>query len=184
VPLADWLHPWASRAYRHVTDGARYHVLDLRWAGRGLDNRWNEAGEPTLYLAGDPRVVMAEFARHFEYDRAPKVGSGARARHLYSLHVQVDQMLDLRDPNVWADLGLRNASHCFLERPICRATARYLRTATPAQGLLVPSVGLLDDLERWVAVLFLERLPADPHQFLTAVRDEGLIPGIVPPSAC
>ncbi len=109
MPLADLLHPWASRAYRHVPAGARAHVLDLRWAGRGLDNRWNEPGEPTLYLAGDPRVVMAELARHFEYDRAPNVGRGAKARRLYSMRVQVDQMLDLRDPVAWADLALGNA---------------------------------------------------------------------------
>jgi RES domain-containing protein len=182
VPLADRLRPWTSRAYRHITDGARYDILDLRWAGRGFDNRWNEPGEPTLYLAGDHRVVMAEFARHFEYDRAPNVGRGTKARRLYSMDIQIERMLDLRDPEAWTELALSNAPHCFLERPVCRSAARYLRTATQAQGLLVPSVGLLDDLERWVAVLFLERLPDEPGQFLTAVTDEGLIPGIIPAS--
>jgi RES domain-containing protein len=182
VPLADLLRPWASRAYRHIADGASYQPLDLRWAGRGIDNRWNEPGERTLYLAGDPRVVMVEFARHFDYDRAPNVGRGAKPRRLYSMHVQVEQMLDLRDPATWAALAISNAPHCFLERPVCRATARYLRTATPAQGILVPSVALLDDLERWVAVLFLERLPEEPGRFLTAVQDEGLIHGIIPHS--
>jgi RES domain-containing protein len=182
VALADLFHPWASRAYRHIVDGARYQVLDLRWAGRGLDHRWNEPGEPTLYLAGDPRVVLVEFARHYEHDRAPGAGRGTKPRRLYSLRVQVDRMLDLREPAAWSALVLSNAPYCFLERPTCRAIARYLRTATTAQGLLVPSVALLDDLERWVAVLFLERLPAEPSRYLTDVQDEGLLAGIVPPS--
>ena len=65
---------------------------------------------------------------------------------------------------------------------LCRATAPYLRTATPAQALLVPSVAFLDDLERWVAVLFLDKLPREPGRFLTDVAfDRVLAAG--PPEA-
>jgi hypothetical protein len=39
--------------------------------------------------------------------------------------------------------------------------------------MLVPSVAFLDDPERWVAMLFLEKLPPDPRQFITAVEALG-----------
>jgi len=44
--------------------------------------------------------------------------------------------------------------------------ADYLRQATRAQGLLVPSVAFLDDPSRWSCILFLEKLPARPEQFI------------------
>jgi RES domain-containing protein len=134
----------------------------------GADNRWNAAGQPTLYLAGDPGVALAEWARHLEIDRAARSG-GAQRRRLYRMKATVDALLDLRDVATAAALGIEGYPHCFLDRDLCRATATYLRTVTPAQALLVPSVAFLDDLARWVAVLFLDKLPPEPGRFLTAV---------------
>jgi len=168
VPPRDFLQAWSAVAYRHIAATARGDVLDLRWAGMGADNRWNAVGQPTLYLAGDPGVALAEWARHLESDRAVRTG-GAQRRRLYRMQVQVDTLLDLGDATVAAALGIEGHPHCFLHRELCRATATYLRTVTPAQALLVPSVAFLDDLERWVAVLFLDKLPPEPGRFLTGV---------------
>ena len=171
MPLNDFLRPWSSRVYRHIPAGSPYSVLDLRFARRGGDHRWSEPGEPTLYLACDDGVAMVEFARHFQLDRGTAPTPGALDRDMYSLTAATQAILDLRDTALWTELSLANPPHCFLERAVARSIAKYLRTNTPAQGILVPSVGLLDQLHRWSAVLFLEKLPDDVSQFL---RDEKL----------
>lgn len=42
-----------------------------------------------------------------------------------------------------------------------------------AQALLVPSMAFLDAPERWVLVLFLDKLPADHRHFVTALEAAG-----------
>ncbi len=172
MPLRAWLRPWSSRAYRHIPAGSPYGVLDLRFARRGGDHRWSAPGEPTLYLASDEAVVLGEFARHFREDRGTALAPGALEREMYSLVATLATILDLREPGIWAALALDNPPACFLDRALARATAQFLRLSTPVQGLLVPSVAFLDQLHRWVAVLFLEKLPHDASQFLREVRYE------------
>ncbi len=171
--LDDHLRPWSRPALCHIPAGARFDVLDFRYAGRGADNRWNEQGEPTLYLAGDMGVAIAEFGRHFAIDRTPEVAQGAVERTVYRLDLTVDRVLDLRDPQVWAALSLSNAPNCFLSIPVAHATAHFIRTTTEAQGILVPSVAFLDQLVRWCLVLFLDKLPIEPQSFISAVTIEG-----------
>ena len=173
MALDDWLTPWSGTAYRHLPAGVSYDVLDLRHAGRGAENRWNEQGEPTFYLGGDVGVVIAEFARHFEVGRSRTLAGGAITRTVYRLEVVLQRVHDLRDPTLCAALSLREAPLCFLDRAIARATARFLRRTTAAQALLVPSVAMLDKPDRWVMVLFLEKLPADPRRFIPSVQVEG-----------
>lgn len=173
MSLDDRLTPWSGVAFRHIKTGASYNVLDFRYAGRGADNRWNEPGEATLYLAGDVGVAIAEFGRHFATNLAPALIPATASRTVYRLEVAVERLFDLRDPALWHDLSLTNAPHCFLDREIARATARFLRRTTAAQALLVPSAAFLDDLARWVLVLFLEKLPADPVAFIPAVSVAG-----------
>ena len=167
------LTPWSGIAYRHIPAGARYDVLDFRYAGRGADNRWNEPDEPTLYLAGDIGVAIAEFGRHFAVDNVPALATATVTRTVYRLELVIDRLLDLRDPRTWQALSLANARICFADRAVARATARYVRYTTQAQGLLAPSVAFLDRLDRWVLVLFLEKLSADPGSFITAVEEIG-----------
>ncbi len=167
-------------ACRHISDGATYDILDFQYAGRGRNNRWNVYDEPTLYLASDHRVAIAEFARHFDEDasqrmrRPESVGRRAVARRIYDLDVQVDYALDLRDPALCAALSLDNAPYCFLDREIARAAVRFIRWTTPAQALLVPSMALFDQTERYAIVLFLDKLPTEPRAFITAVQPDGV----------
>jgi hypothetical protein len=67
------MQPWSGCAVRHVpaVPDASVDVSDCRYSGRSQEHRWNVAGEPTLYLARDKDVALAEYARHFEVDRTP-----------------------------------------------------------------------------------------------------------------
>jgi len=175
-----FLKPWNGSACRHISDGAAYDILDFQYAGRGRNNRWNVYGEPTLYLASDHRVAIAEFARHFDEDtpqpmRRPEViGFRAVARRIYDLHVQIEYSLDLRDPSLCAALSLENVPYCFLDREIARGTAQFLRRTTAAQALLVPSVALFDQPDRYAIVLFLDKLSTEVRAFIPSVRPDGV----------
>jgi RES domain-containing protein len=175
-----FLKPWSGTACRHISDGAAYDILDFRLAGRNHENRWNVYGEPTLYLASDHRVAIAEFARHFHEDVSPPGGRSERiirravARRIYDLNIRIEHTLDLRDASLCAALSLENAPYCFLDRAIARATAQFLRQTTPAQAILVPSMALFDQAERYTIVLFLDKLSTEPHTFITAVEPDGV----------
>jgi len=169
MTLPERLQPWSGPALRHIPAGAHRDVLDFTYAGRSTENRWNVAGEPTLYLASGSDVAVAEFGRHFREDRTASLGAQTVERTVYRLTVALDAVLDLRDAAVWGALSLPNPPHCFLDREIARATARFVRATTAAQGLWVPSVAFLDDLTRGNLVVFLEKLPANPTHFILHV---------------
>ena len=174
--------PWQGTAFRHVPEGR--NVLDFRYAGQGANNRWNFPGERTLYLAGDEAVAVVEFARHINVDRSRQLASHGQfqPRVLYALDLLLDRLLDLRDPVVCVAISLPNAPLCFLQKPIARATAHYLRVVSEAEGLLVPSVEFPDPGDRpaYKLVLFLDKLPTDVMTFITGVREVGRV-GLWPP---
>jgi hypothetical protein len=175
MALADHVAPWSGAAYRHVPDGSPFGVLDFRFAAVASDNRWNAAGEPTLYLAGDPAVAAAELWRHVDANFRPSVVGAPLRRRLYRLELRLPAVLDLCAPGAWAALDLPNAPHCFLDKEIARAVARYARVALPVGALRVPSVAFLDDLTRYSLVVFLDKLPVDPATWIDRVSDEGTL---------
>jgi hypothetical protein len=146
----------------------------MRFAARARDNRWNRQGEPTLYVAGDHGVLIAEFARHLGEQRATGMGRGMLARRIYDFELSLAQTLDLRDPRVVATLSLSDTPACFLEREVARATADFLRQTTSAQALLLPSMAFLDQPNRWVMAIFLEKLPDGIDGVVTNVTADGL----------
>lgn len=158
---------------RHVPAGSPFGVLDFRFAGQSADNRWNEQGSPTLYLAGDEGVLIAEWGRHFAVQRAPGLQQVAVERRVYRLELALDHVLDLRSNAICAELSLLNAPHCFADHRVARATAQFVRTTTAAQAVLVSPMGFLDDPARWCLVVFLETLPADPERYISAVAPCG-----------
>jgi RES domain-containing protein len=172
--VEDLIATWSGAACRHIPDGSPYSVLDARFAARSRTNRWNRPGEPTLYLACDHGVLIGECARHQREERAPALAPGMFARRIYDLHLRLDALLDLRDERAHAALSLRDAPACFLDREVARATAGFLRTTTPAQALLVPSLAFLDDPQRWVLFLFVEKLPDGLEDVVTAVEQDGV----------
>jgi RES domain-containing protein len=174
MSLQSHLVPWSGRAYRHIPAGSQYDVLDFRFAGRSSNNRWNSQGDPTLYLAGDEGVLIAEWGRHFEVDRSLELRTRLVERSLFQLALKIDLVLDLRQEDVWSELSLEGAPTCFLDLSVAQATANYIRATTEAQAILVPSAGFLDQLDRWCLVLFLEKLPQS-HQFITDVIPQGTL---------
>lgn len=172
MALRAHLRPWSGTALRHIAAGAQYDVLDFRYAGRGADNRWNAPDQPTLYLAGDEGVVIAEWGRHFAVNRTPALQLQTVERTIYRVRLTFEAVLDLRQQVVWADLSLTAAPQCFLNMTLARAVAQFVRSTTEAQALLVPSVCFLDQLDRWCLVVFLDRF-AHPSDFITAVETVG-----------
>lgn len=169
MPLDDLVAPWSGDALRHIPAGSPFDVLDFRFAGLGAENRWNDPGQPTLYLAGDAGVLVAEWGRHFALNRAPHLQQETVERAVFTLRLSIDHVLDLRDARVLAALSLADTPARFTDRELARATARFVRSTTRARALLVPSMGFLDDLDRWCLVAFLEKLPPEPKDFISAV---------------
>ncbi|MBE9079696.1 RES family NAD+ phosphorylase [Romeria aff. gracilis LEGE 07310] len=173
--LLALIRPWAGHAVRHIPDtpNQAYDIYDFSYAGRSAENRWNVAGEPTLYLAKEKNVALAEYARHFEVNRTVGLAAKTYQRKVYRFKVALDAVLDLREPSVWSALSLQNAPDCFKDKKVGRATAAFIRNTTAAQAILVPSMAFLDDLEQWCLVLFLEKLPDDSRRFLLNVIEDG-----------
>lgn len=173
MALDAFLRAWRGSALRHIPAGSPFGVLDVRFAGRGAENRWNEPGHPTLYLAGDEGVPIAEWGRHFAIDRTPALQRATVARAVFALDLAIDRALDLRDPAVCAALSIGDAPFAFTNVAVARATAHFVRATTGAQALVVPSMAVLDDPARWCLVVFLEKLPADPAAYVAAVTPRG-----------
>jgi RES domain-containing protein len=169
-----YLRPWSGEGVRHLPEQAR-DPLDVRWAGIATENRWNVAGQPTLYLAKDRAVALAELARHFRDERTPELARQAHQRQVYRFRLTLHRTLDLRDPAFCAALSITDAPQRVLHKPAARATAQFLRELTPAEALFVPSMAFLDQPEAWVLVVFLEKLPADLRSVIAGVTPDRLL---------
>ncbi len=165
--------PWIGAAYRHIRADTGRLPLGLSLAGSFARNRWNTPGEPTLYLAGDPGVMVAEWGRQMSSAIDPDAPTRAIAREVFRFHLRLDEVIDVRDPDVAASLGRTDAPSCFLDREIARSVSRYLRESTTSQALLVPSIAFLNDLARWNLVIFLDKLSADPAEWIHRVEPLG-----------
>jgi len=136
------------------------------YAGQHPDNRWNSADEPTLYLAGDPGILIAEWWRHFPSVFDEDLLPVAVERSVFRLQ----QVVDLRDP---AAVRHVSDSSWFLDRDLARAVAHPARAIGTLQAMIVPSVAFLDDLSRWNLVVFLEVLPTDTSTWITWTESVG-----------
>jgi hypothetical protein len=169
VPLDALIHPWAGDTFRNIPRQYRDAALDFRFAGRLQDNRWNVRGERTLYLADDPGVAAAEFVRHLELYRSLTLREEVIDRDIFRFTVAVERLLDLRDRAVLEALSITGAPGCFLDVQFARATAQFIRYGPGnVLGIIVPSMAFLDDADRWVMALFLERFSADPLRFIAS----------------
>lgn len=175
MPLQAYISPWLGYAVRHIPDtpGKSYDIYDFQYCSRSNENRWNIAGESTLYLAKEKDVALAEYARHFKVDRTPGLATKTYRRQVFRFRVELEYVLDLRIPAVWAELSLENAPDCFKDKTIARSTANFIRNTTATQAIIVPSVAFLDNSEQWCLVLFLEKLVPQTRKFLPSVAADG-----------
>ncbi|HKG56724.1 MAG TPA: RES family NAD+ phosphorylase [Candidatus Limnocylindrales bacterium] len=155
-------------AYCHVPADEPIRLERLVSAD-GSDDRWNRPGEPTLYLACDLAIAVAELGRHA--DLYP--GMPPYRRRLLALSVAVDDLADLRRDEVRAAVGIDVAQ--LRDRDVARDVAERLRREPDCNGLIVPSVAFLDDPARGNLVVFMDRFGAGIHDIHRGTADAGLI---------
>lgn len=175
MSLQPLIQPWSGYAVRHIPDtpGRSYDIYDFSYCGRSTENRWNVAGEPTLYLAKEKNIALAEYARHYQVNRTLGLAAKTYRRKIYRFEVRLNHVLDLTDPQVSSSLSLQDSPSCFKDKNVARATASFIRNTTATERIIVPSIAFLDNLTQWCLVIFLEKLPTDPLQFLPSVDDDG-----------
>ena len=154
--------PFAATAYFCAPDASAFE-MDALVTTDG--NRWSSPGEPTIYLAGDAGVALAEYGRH-----ATTTDSGDV--HIWRVNLALDAALDLRNEEARSMLGFAADPGWFLDSNRCRSLARRLRAGRSVDGLIVPSVAMLDQPSRWNAVVFVDRLRNGPF---VAIRPLGLL---------
>jgi RES domain-containing protein len=118
------------------------------------DDRWNERGEPTIYLALDRSVALAEWARHAD---------GPGRRRFLRFRVDLENLAELRPVPV-----------NYADRSVTRRVAAALRARRDCVGLLVPSLAFPDQPERGNLVVFAERV-GPPAQWLHDPSAVGVI---------
>jgi hypothetical protein len=170
VTLDAALPPCIGSAYRHINAGR--DVREFSRAGLYGKNRWYAPDEPTLYLAGDVGVAVAEWGRRFPASY-PDASAHQVVRDVCQLHLRLDAVLEVRSDRVTRLLGVAGAPEIFRDMDAARSIARVVRETSPAQAMLVSSIAFLDDLTRWNLVLFLDKLPAPHDTWITGVDRVG-----------
>ncbi len=118
-------------------------------------DRWNEPGKPTAYLGSDVGVALVELGRHLAADGLEE---SRRVLRLEPKPGALSRLVDLRDDDALDALGLPCEPGQFLDRGRALEVARRLRAEPEHQGLIVPSMGLLDTTERCNVVVFADRV--------------------------
>jgi RES domain-containing protein len=134
----------------------------------GPGNRWNEPGQPTIYLAGDRGVALVEAGRHLGPD------DELERRVIWQMRVRLDSVIDLRAERALEMLDLGEPTW-MLDQSRCRAIAARLRELGACEAIRVPSVGLTDIPERWNLVLFVDRLTRPLAEVLSEPRVAAII---------
>ncbi len=164
--------PWIGSTYRHIPVDA--DILNFEFAGLFGDNRWNHAGEPTLYLAADQGVLATEWARHLPYPWPANVGHRALTRQVHRLHIHLNRVLDVRDHAFIRRCGVEPSTDWFADMSSARHVANVVRHTT-TQAIIVPSIAFVDDHTRWNLVVFLDKVPEDTSQWVVSTESIGLL---------
>lgn len=158
VPISSFRGPAYLHLPLEVTDPLDFGAL------YDTENRWNRRGQPTLYLAGDPGVALAELARHL-----PPPTTGRIERRLMRFEVHLGELADIRGAS-----SAEPATHDFLDREVACDAAESLRRGMRLCGLLVPSMAFLDRPDRHNIVVFLEQA-GDAASWIEGVSEVGRI---------
>lgn len=164
--LEDFVEPFGGRVYCHVPTSVPFEVRRLARPDDGRD-RWGTPGERTIYLAGDPAVALAEYARN----RDP--GAPGEESRIIGLRLRAVSVLDLRRSSVAVAAGVPPASRRVGDREIARRVSRQVRAGVQCDGLLVPSMAFLDRTDRFNVVLFVERLGVELESILCDAEEVG-----------
>src|SRR3954452_16533392 len=134
--LEQAVEPLSGVFYCHAPADRRFEVRRLARPDDGHD-RWGSPACRTVFLASDPGLAIAEYARHRE-PSAP-----ADERRIVAVTLTAVSVLDLRrgEPRERVE---RSGGRGLLERATARAIAARIRQAELCQGLIVPSMAFLD----------------------------------------
>ena len=127
--------------------------------GRSGDH-WTLPGQPTVRLASDPGVAVAEAGRTWAV-KADEMAVKADEMAIWSARVTLDAVADLRRRDLWSRVTIPDDPCWILDRERCRGVAGRLRDEGDADGMIVPSAVVLDDPRRFAIVVFVERLRRD-----------------------
>ena len=161
-------------AYRCVPDNGPFEPRGLIDRD-GENDRWHRRDEPTVYLALDPGVAVAEAGRHLEPTRSRDEKSRRTCHRILRIAVDAADLVDLRDRATREVVGAGDAPLGFLDRERSRSLAEELRSTTHARGLIVPSVAFLDDPSRANLVLFMEDREDELGEIIGEWREIGRI---------
>jgi hypothetical protein len=108
MSLQDYLKSWSGYAVRHIPDNPSrpYDIYDFTYCGKSEENRWNVAGEPTLYLAKEKDVALAECARHFQINRTPSLATKTYRRLVYRFQVNLDRVTRSPGSQSWKTMEM------------------------------------------------------------------------------
>ncbi|HEY8439099.1 MAG TPA: RES family NAD+ phosphorylase [Candidatus Limnocylindrales bacterium] len=139
--------PINGDVFAHAPADRPFELEALAVPDDGHD-RWSSPGTSTIYLAGDPLIALAEFARHGDPRRSDD-------RRIVRLRLAPTPVLDLRRPAVLAAIGV-DPERCGADRTEARSLSGAVRDAGICAGLVVPSMAFRDDPQRFNVVLFAE----------------------------
>jgi RES domain-containing protein len=164
--LRDCVEPWGGPVYCHAPADQPFNLAVLGRPDDGHE-RWGTSGLRTVFLATDPAIAIAEYARH----RSP--GAPADERRVVAMRLSAITVVDLRRPAVADALGVSTPSRHVGDRHVARRVAADVRRTGLCQGLIVPSMAFLDRPERSNVVLFVEHLGRDLDQLLGEIHEVG-----------
>jgi len=175
MAINDLISPWSGDGLRHSPKGIVVDPFDFTHCAISGDNRWNVAGEPTLYLASSRAVALAEFSRHLNDARSAGVRAGIKKRNVFRYSLSFIATLDLRSGAILHELGIGTSSALLAQdRGNARSLATFARQLTLAQALLVPAMAFLNTpTEHWNIVVFLEKLEPDPKVYILDADPDG-----------
>jgi RES domain-containing protein len=164
--LQDCVEPWSGPVFCHAPANQPFDLSVLGRPDDGRD-RWGTSGSRTVFLAADPAIAIAEYARH----RQP--GAPADERRVMGMRLRAVTMLDLRRSRVADALGISTPSRHVGDRQIARRVASDVRETGLCQAMIVPSMAFLDRPERFNVILFVEHLGHDLDQLLGEIHEVG-----------
>lgn len=121
--------PWSGTAYRYTAGGRSPESENTQGA------RWNPPEVAAIYVALDRETLLAEFEYHLAA-LSPRPRRSAFT--LYSLRLEVENVLELRSPDLLLELGITPEALADDDHLRCRevgGAAAYLHSG----GILVPS---------------------------------------------
>ncbi len=160
---------YTGLAYRTIVGSNMPPIEDL--VSDGDDERFSDSSKPTVYLATDAGVALAEMARHLAIGSDEPLDGTPQT--LVRLRTRIEGIADIRETFTLQALGFPGGPTDLLDREAARDLGGRLREVPGCQGILAPSMALLDQPKRGNLVIFAERLPGRLESVLWPPREAG-----------